>query len=48
MEFTRLTEEHIADLKRLIEPDRVFWRDEINPDYSHDELSLEHHFPEAV
>lgn len=48
MLYNPVTLEDVAKFKTICDSQRVLWQEEISPDYSHDELSLEQHFPEVV
>jgi glycolate oxidase len=48
MNFEKVTLRDIEHLREICGVDTVLWKEEISPDYSHDELSLERYAPEAV
>jgi len=46
--YRKLTNEDVLYLKSIIPKDRVFYGTEINPDYSHDELSAKKCYPDIL
>lgn len=48
MRYNKVTYADIENLRKIVNPNRVLWQDEISSDFSHDELSLEQYPPEAV
>lgn len=48
MRYNAVTLEDVAKFKEICHAHQVLWKDEISPDYSHDELSLEQYPPEVV
>lgn len=43
-----MDEKDLEAISKFIERDRLLWKDEINEDYSHDELTTEKHYPDMV
>lgn len=48
MSYNRVSERDVSALRQICGANGVLWQDEISPDYSHDELSLEQYPPELV
>ncbi len=46
--YKKLTQEDLNKISEFIPRERILWADEINEEYSHDELTVEHHYPELV
>ena len=46
--YEKVTNHDVERLREICGKDAVLWQDEISPDYSHDELSLERFVPELV
>lgn len=48
MQYSKVTADDVQRLREICGQDYVLWQGQISPDYSHDELSLEHYPPEIV
>lgn len=48
MRYEKVTVADVQKLTEICEAKRVLWQEAIAVDYSHDELSLEQHYPEVV
>lgn len=46
--YKKLTQDDLNAISSFVPRDRILWKDEINEEYSHDELTVEHHYPELV
>ncbi len=46
--YKKMTQEDLNKISEFIPRERILWADEINEEYSHDELTVEHHYPELV
>lgn len=46
--YKKLTQDDLNAISSFIPRERILWKDEINEEYSHDELTVEHHYPELV
>ena len=47
-EYKKMNEQDLAFFASFIDRDRILWGDEINEEYSHDELAFERSYPDAV
>ena len=48
MQYEKVTKQDVERLCEICGEDAVLWQEDISPDYSHDELSLERFAPELV
>lgn len=46
--YKKLTQDDLNAISSFVPRERILWKDEINEEYSHDELTVEHHYPELV
>lgn len=47
-EYKKLTEQDLAEIAKIVPRERILWADEINEEYSHDELSAVPSYPDLV
>ncbi|MBR3624472.1 MAG: FAD-binding protein [Selenomonadaceae bacterium] len=46
--YKQMTEEDLSYIATIMDRDRLLWKDEINEEYSHDELAFERSYPDLV
>ncbi|MBO6178556.1 MAG: FAD-binding protein [Selenomonadaceae bacterium] len=46
--YKQMTEEDLSYIASFMDRDRLLWKDEINEEYSHDELAFERSYPDLV
>ena len=47
-EYKKLTEQDLAEVAKIVPRERILWADEINEEYSHDELTATPSYPDLV
>ena len=47
-DYKKLDKEDLAAVAAFVDRERILWYDEINEEYSHDELSTERSYPDMV
>lgn len=47
-EYKKLTDRDLEKISEFVPRNRILWHDEINEEYSHDELTMKHYYPELV
>lgn len=47
-EYKKLTEQDLAAIEKIVPRERILWADEINEEYSHDELTATPSYPDLV
>ncbi len=46
--YNKFTKKDLEAVSAFVPRERLLWQEEINEEYSHDELTVEHHYPEVV
>lgn len=46
--YKKLTATDLIKISGFVPRNRILWKNEINEEYSHDELTTEHYYPEMV
>ena len=47
-EYKKLTEQDLAAIEKIVPRERILLANEINEEYSHDELTATHSYPDLV
>ena len=47
-EYKKLTEADLEEIAKIVPRERILWADEVNEEYSHDELSATPSYPDLV
>ena len=47
-EYKKLTEADLEEIAKIVPRERILWADEVNEEYSHDELSAIPSYPDLV
>ena len=48
MNYKKVDEQDLAAIATFLDRERILWRDEINEEYSHDELTVKRSYPDLV